>query len=90
MQKAINYMPNNTRTYYNLSLLYSKNEDNKNAEKTLLKGLKIDGNNESLLYALAFHYFNTNQTNKARNILLKLINLFPDNRQYSNFLRQLE
>ena len=66
-------MPENIRVYYNLSLLYDKNEDNLNAEKTLLNGLKIDVNNESLLYALAFQYSKLNQIEKDHNIVNNII-----------------
>ena len=75
--------------YYNLSLLYDKTNQQNLAEKALINGLKIDANNESLLYALAYHYSNTGQIEKAKNILMKMTQLFPNNSQYSNFLRQL-
>ncbi|QXP80749.1 tetratricopeptide repeat protein [Winogradskyella sp. HaHa_3_26] len=90
MKKAIEYMPDNPRPYYNLSLLYGKIQDSKNAEQTLLKGLNIDPTNESLLYALGYHYSSTNQSEKAKNILNQLVRLYPDNRQYVNFLNQFE
>ena len=89
MQNAVKHMPENTRTYYNLSLLYDKKQDRKHAEQTLLNGLKIDANNESLLYALAYHYSITNQKNKAKNVMSKLVNLYPSNTQYLEFLNQL-
>jgi tetratricopeptide (TPR) repeat protein len=75
--------------YYNLSLLYDKNQDQENAEKTLVEGLKIDGNNEILLYALAYHYYKDGKNDKAKNIVIRLIQLYPNNPQYSNFLQQL-
>ena len=90
MQNAVKYMPENTRTYYNLSLLYDKNLDSKNAEQTLINGLKIEGTNESLLYTLAYHYSTTNQTEKAKNILYKLVDLYPNNTQYRDFLKQFD
>ena len=89
MQKASKLMPENIRVYYNLSLLYDKNEDNLNAEKTLLNGLKIDVNNESLLYALAFQYSKLNQIEKAKTVLIKLVQLYPNNRDYQSFLQQI-
>jgi predicted Zn-dependent protease len=52
--------------------------------------LKIDGNNESLLYALAYHYSKYNQPEKAKNILIKLVQLYPYNTQYTSFLQQLK
>jgi len=89
MKKANNLMPENIRIYYNLSLLYDKKKDFLNAEKTLLNGLKIDVNDESLLYALAFHYSNTNQLEKAKKIVTKLVQLYPNNTNYQNFLKKL-
>ena len=68
---------------------YKKNEDNLNAEKTLLNGLKIDVNNESLLYALAFQYSKLNQIEKAKTVLIKLVQLYPNNRDYQSFLQQI-
>jgi len=90
LKQAINIMPNNIRVYYNLSLLYDKKEDQKNAESTLVKGLKIDSINESILYALAYHYSKYGQIDKAKNVVIRLIQLYPNNPQYANFLRQLK
>jgi len=89
MQKANSIMPENIRIYYNLSLLYDKKQEVQKAEKTLINGLKIDSNNESLLYALAFHYYNKGEIEKSKNILKKLVQLYPDNTQYKNFLESL-
>ena len=44
---------------------------------------------ESLLYLLAYHYANNNQKEKAKNIALQLVELFPNNSQYFTFLQQL-
>ena len=82
-------MPENIRFYYNLGLLYDKKQDVKNAEKTFVAGLKIEANNESLLYALAYIYSKSNQKEKAKNIVLRLIDLYPNNQQYRNFLNSL-
>ncbi|MFV0566654.1 MAG: tetratricopeptide repeat protein [Flavobacteriaceae bacterium] len=89
LQQAISKMPENIRAYYNLSLLYDKIGNHKNAEATLIKGLKIDAANESLLYALAYHYSQRNQTEKARNIAKRLVRLYPNNTEYTALLRQL-
>ena len=82
-------MPENIRAYYNLSLLHDKNKDHKKAEKTLIDGLKMDPENESLLYALAYHYATYDKKEKAINILLKLTEFYPENAQYQNFLNNL-
>lgn len=89
LEKATALMPENTRAYYNLSLLYSEKQDVENAEKTLVNGLKYDATNESLLYALAYHYFNSDQQEKAKKTLVKLVDLYPNNSEYKNFLQQL-
>jgi len=89
LNTAVKKMPDNIRVYYNLSLLYDKKQDLENAEKTLIEGLKIDGNNESLLYALAYHCSKYGKNDKAKNIVIRLIQLYPNNPQYSNFLQQL-
>ncbi len=89
MKNAVKYMPTNTRTYYNLSLLYEKKQDDKNAEAALVNGLKIDPANESLLYTLAYHYYTREKLKKAQNILVKLVDLYPNNIQYTQFLDQV-
>ena len=89
LNKAVIKMQENTRVYYNLSLLYDKKNDQKNAENILVKGLKMDANNESILYALAYHYSKYGQANKAKNILTRLVQLYPNNPQYAIFLKQL-
>lgn len=89
LKKAIVKMPENIRVYYNLGLLYDKKQDYKNAEKAFISGLKLDANNESLLYGLTFIYSKSNQNAKAKNILLRLTELYPSNQQYRNFLNQL-
>jgi predicted Zn-dependent protease len=72
-----------------LSLLYNKNGESLKADRTLLNGLKIDPNNENLLYALAFQYANANQIDKAKTVLIKLIQLYPNNTDYQRFLQQI-
>ena len=82
-------MPENIRVYYNLGLLYDKKQDYKNGEKILILGLKVDAKNEDLLYALAYLYSKSNQKEKAKNIVQRLISLSPNNQQYQSFFNQL-
>jgi tetratricopeptide (TPR) repeat protein len=89
LKKTIKIMPENIRVYYNLGLLYDKKQDYKNGEKTLISGLKVASSNEDLLYALAYLYSKSNQKEKAKNIVQRLIDLYPNNQQYRNFLNQL-
>ena len=89
LKKATKIMPDNIRVYYNLGLLYDKKQDYKNGEKALIAGLKVDATNEGLLYALAYLYSKSNQKEKAKNIVLKLVELYPNNQQYKSFLNQL-
>ena len=86
---AMTKMPDNIRVYYNLGLLYDKKQDFKNSEKALVTGLKVDAQNEGLLYALAYLYSKSDQKPKAKNILQRLVDLYPNNQQYRNFLNQL-
>ncbi|MCL7763682.1 tetratricopeptide repeat protein [Polaribacter sp. Z014] len=89
LKKASKIMPDNIRVYYNLGLLYDKKKDYKNGEKALVSGLKVEGTNEGLLYALAYLYSKSDQNEKAKNIVQTLIDLYPNNQQYRNFLNQL-
>lgn len=82
-------MKGNPRVFYNLSLLYDGIKKSSKAEKTIIRGLKEFKNNESLLYLLAYHYANNGQKEKAKNITMQLIELFPNNAQYFSFLQQL-
>ncbi|MGB5464334.1 MAG: tetratricopeptide repeat protein, partial [Aureibaculum sp.] len=89
LTKAGELMPENSLVYYNLSLLFDKKKDHKNAEQILIKGLKKDENNENLFYALVYHYSNYGDPEKAKIILTKLVEQFPDNPQYLSLLQQL-
>lgn len=89
LEKACDLMPDNLRIYYNLGLLYNKVGDNTLAEKKLAAGLKVNPTDENLLYALAYHYSATGETKKAVNIALKLVSLYPNNRQYQDFKNSL-
>lgn len=89
LQKALKLMPENVRVYYNLGLLHSKKNDFKNAEKTFIAGLKLDVTNESLLYGLFFLYSNSHQQEKAKNILKRLVELYPNNQQYQQYFNAL-
>lgn len=89
LKKANTIMPDNIRVYYNLGLLYDKINEQNLAEQTLSSGLKIDVDNESLLYALAYHYSKYGKPDKAKNIAIRLVQLYPGNTQYVTFLQQL-
>lgn len=89
LEKAIFIMPENVRLYYNLGLLYNQKKAFKKAEKSFINGLKVDATNASLLYALGFVYSQSNQKEKAKNILERLVALYPNNQQYQNLLNQL-
>jgi len=54
-----------------------------------LKGLKKDPNNEDLLYMLAYIYSKDNKIEKAKEVVENLVELYPNNSNYSNFLNQL-
>lgn len=86
---AVKKMPENVRVYYNLGLLYTKKQDYKSAEKAIISGLKVAKNNESLLYVLAYVYSKSDQKEKAKNIVKRLIELYPNKQQYRNFLSKL-
>lgn len=89
LEKAKDLMPDNLRVYYNLGLLYNKMGENSLAERSLAEGLKLNPADENLLYALAYHYHVTGEAKKASNIALKLVNLYPNNRQYQEFKNSL-
>ncbi|HMR17263.1 MAG TPA: tetratricopeptide repeat protein, partial [Mariniflexile sp.] len=45
--------------------------------------------NEGLLYNLAYLYSKNNQPAKAKNIVVRLVEMFPNNTNYRAFLNQL-
>ena len=89
LELATKYMSDNPRTFYNLSLLYDGLKKTSKAEATIIRGLKKLPNDESLLYLLAYHYANNGAKDKAKNIAMQLVQLFPNNSQYYQFLQQL-
>ena len=42
-----------------------------------------------LVFQLAYHYLNFDNPEKAKNILIKLVELYPNNPQYLNILQSL-
>ena len=90
MEQSYKLLPTNMRVLYNLSLVYDKNGKPEKAEKTLLRGLWLEPQNEELLYTLAFHYVQQKQKPEALQTINKLNNLFPNNPNYQNLLEKAE
>ena len=90
LEEGISYMPDNLRAYYNLGLLYDSVGEAEKAKNTILKGLRISPANEELLYTLAFFHSKYGEIQRAREIAAQLVEMHPNNRNYTAFLQQLQ
>ena len=70
-------MPGNPRVHYNLGLLLQFMNEQKEAEKELIRALELDPYNTDFLYALADHYGKSGQLYKAREIAERMVAAHP-------------
>ena len=80
--KAVNLKSLNIRLYYNYGLLLQQEGNNAKAIDILLKGLALQPNDESLLYAIIFTYANNKQPQAAVGYAKRLYDIAPNNEQY--------
>ena len=67
----------NARSYYNLGLVYQQLNENKKAEKILLKGNEMAPNNFDLIFALSDFYLKQKDYSKALKYATELKTKFP-------------
>lgn len=73
--------------YYNWALTLQNLKRPKEAENAYKTALQISPDNERILYALAILYLQQNRKQDAQSIVMKLLQLNPENADYQNLLR---
>jgi tetratricopeptide (TPR) repeat protein len=76
----------NDRVAYNYGLVLQQLGKRTEAEAAFKKGLTINPDSESNLYALGYLYYEQNRMKEARQILTQLVTLAPTNQQYRQLL----
>jgi len=82
LKEATEKIDYNDRVPYNYGLVLQQLGKRADAELAFKKGLMINPNSVSNLYALGYLYFEQNRLDEASPILQKLITLDPNNQQY--------
>lgn len=82
LEQATDKIDYNERVPYNYGLVLQQLGKRKEAEDAFKKGLKINPNSTSNLYALGYLYFEQNRLKEASPILQRLVSLDPNNEQY--------
>lgn len=86
LKKAGQLMPERSRVFYNLGLLYQFLGNTGEASKSLKKALVIEPGNPNYMYALASHYIKTGHPELAKPIAIKLKQDFPSSPVGQNLL----
>ena len=84
--KAVQLKTNNPRVYYNYGLLLNEAKKFKEAEMILQKGIVINPSSE-MYYALCFVYLQSNDKAKAKQVVIKLKELDPNNPEYQQLFK---
>jgi tetratricopeptide (TPR) repeat protein len=84
LKEATDRIDYNDRVAYNYGLVLQKIGKRPEAEQAFRKGLKINPNSESNLYALLYMYMEQNRYKDAKALIGKLIALDPQNQQYQS------
>ncbi len=82
LEQATEKIDYNDRVPYNYGLILQRLGKRTEAESAFIKGLKINPNSISNLYALGYLYVEQNRFGDAAPVLEKLIFLDPENQQY--------
>lgn len=89
LQRVIESQPDNAHAHYNLGLLEQQAGKQAQAESHLLKALQQDDNDERSRYALALLYLEMKQSEKARPLLERLMQRYPQNAELRRHWRQI-
>ena len=73
--------------YYNWALTLQNLDRPDEAEKAFKSALEISPDSERILYALAILYLQQNRKPNAQNVIMKLLQLNPQNPDYQHLLR---
>lgn len=82
MKLATEKIDYNDRVPYNYGLILQKLGKREEAEAAFKRGLLINPNSSSNLYALGYLYFEQKRLKEAAPVLQRLLALDPENQQY--------
>jgi Flp pilus assembly protein TadD len=68
-------------------LLLNENKKFKEAETVLLKGIALDPSSPEMYYALCYVYLQSNDNIKAKQMVIKLKELDPNNPDYQQLFK---
>jgi Tfp pilus assembly protein PilF len=85
--KAVQLKTQNPRVYYNYGLLLNEIKKFREAEMILQKGIALDHSSPEMYYALCFVYLQTNDKIKAKQMVIKLKELDPNNPDYQQLFK---
>ena len=85
--KAVQLKTQNPRVYYNFGLLLNEIKKFKEAEMILQKGIALDPSSPEMYYALCFVYLQSNDKIKAKQMVIKLKELDPNNPGYQQLFK---
>jgi tetratricopeptide (TPR) repeat protein len=78
------------RAFYNYALKLYQTERYKATVETAAKGLEIVPDDESLLYVKLLGLIKLGKTTEASQVVLRLIQINPDNPDYKNIMMQIQ
>ena len=84
---AVKLKTNNPRVYYNYGLLLNALKKFKEAEMILQKGIALNPSSPEMYYALCFVYLQSNDKLKAKQMVIKLNELDPNNPDYQQLFK---
>ncbi|MCG8306591.1 MAG: tetratricopeptide repeat protein [Cytophagales bacterium] len=82
LKQAAEKIDYNDRVSYNYVLVLQQLGKRTDAESAFKKGLKINPNSTSNLYALGYLYYEQRRFGEASSVLKRLVAIDPDNQQY--------
>ncbi|HEU5167302.1 MAG TPA: tetratricopeptide repeat protein [Chitinophagaceae bacterium] len=85
--RAVQLKTQNPRVYYNYGLLLNELKKFKDAEMILQKGIALNPSSPEMYYALCFVYLQSNDKIKAKQMVIKLKELDPNNPEYQQLFK---
>jgi len=78
LEKAAKGMPQRARVHYNLGLLSATLQQDRKAEKSLVKAIEIDPDNRDYLFAAADFYLKRKRFVEAKSFAEQIVSKYPD------------
>ncbi len=90
LKEATDKIDYNDRVPYNYGLILQRLGKRTEAEAAFKKGLKINPNSPSNLYALGYLYFEQKRFQEASSVLSRLVTIDPNNQQYQQLYQGVQ